>query len=583
MGKNDQIEGQMSLFDFLKAPSAAVEAPSKSKKKEYIPECCTSCKYWLGECRKNEKANHDMCDAWTLNNVPQWWGFLEPQEAVQELFSTGRIIGNLLESQVKNIYINFKEANDRIDKLRNLKGLCGQAWMPGEKELEDKFKDQIHGVTGYASSYTCGLTIRQRNFEGEDLTFGKYIPWEEVDKALWELYGNEYTGDADKVIEAVLHGSGFAGGKKRIIDFFEIESELSKRAAYLKQEYGTGGWSTEWGIVDCGPSGLDFRYNEPQKMHEVRTSHLGWPMVAKEIEKLIQRGLYIADVRPVDKNTCMIVGVECKAHTNKGCSIPDKCGLLKEVVKENNICKHSEHTCNKEELWKVAEDIGENCPKSCCRACENENCGARCNGAPKTSRLEKMIEAQAKESKSCWDCINWIDNGCSINNDYARYHKYDNERASLPRCENRNRFYPKSMSLCENKEDCDDYPTHCKGECFWCHRNPNLSGDNCLNCRKYKIECFPEHAAVHGKCEKYKVVPDFYRVMRCQLCKYWSCNTEQPPAGWGIDGFCSLARNKTQSHSGCCYFEMEGEKNGDREIQTDRSELLHTAEEEIQC
>lgn len=583
MGKNDQIEGQMSLFDFLKAPSAAVEAPSKSKKKEYIPECCTSCKYWLGECRKNEKANHDMCDAWTLNNVPQWWGFLEPQEAVQELFSTGRIIGNLLESQVKNIYINFKEANDRIDKLRNLKGLCGQAWMPGEKELEDKFKDQIHGVTGYASSYTCGLTIRQRNFEGEDLTFGKYIPWEEVDKALWELYGNEYTGDADKVIEAVLHGSGFAGGKKRIIDFFEIESELSKRAAYLKQEYGTGGWSTEWGIVDCGPSGLDFRYNEPQKMHEVRTSHLGWPMVAKEIEKLIQRGLYIADVRPVDKNTCMIVGVECKAHTNKGCSIPDKCGLLKEVVKENNICKHSEHTCNKEELWKVAEDIGENCPKSCCRACENENCGARCNGAPKTSRLEKMIEAQAKESKSCWDCINWIDNGCLINNDYARYHKYDNERASLPRCENRNRFYPKSMSLCENKEDCDDYPTHCKGECFWCHRNPNLSGDNCLNCRKYKIECFPEHAAVHGKCEKYKVVPDFYRVMRCQLCKYWSCNTEQPPAGWGIDGFCSLARNKTQSHSGCCYFEMEGEKNGDREIQTDRSELLHTAEEEIQC
>lgn len=569
MGKNDQIEGQMSLFDFIEAPIAAVEAPPKSKKKEYIPECCTSCEYWLGECRKNEKANHDMCDAWTLNNVPQWWGFLEPQEAVQELFSTGRIIGNLLENQVKNIYINFKEANDRIDRLRNLKGLCGQAWMPGEKELEDKFKDQIHGVTGYASSYTCGLTIRQRNFEGEDLTFGKYIPWEEVDKAIWELYGNEYTGDADKVIEAVLHGSGFAGGKKRIIDFFEIESELSKRAAYLKQEYGTGGWSTEWGIVDCGPSGLDFRYNEPQKMHEVRTSHLGWPMVAKEIENLIQRGLYTADVRPVDKNTCMIVGVECKAHTNKGCSMPDKCGLLKEVVKENNICKHSEHTCNKEELWKVAEDIGEDCPKTCCRSCSNKDCGARCNGAPK------------EQTKACADCINWFEEGCIINNNFSKYHKYDADWASLPKCENKSRFYPKSMALCENKENCDDYPIHCKGECFWCHRNPNLSGDNCLNCRKYKIECFPEHAAVHGKCEKYKVVPDFYRVMRCQLCKYWSCSTEQPPAGWGIDGFCSLARNKTQAHSGCCYFEREGDTDGDREIQTDRSELLHTAEEEI--
>ena len=249
---------------------------------------------------------------------------------------------------------------------------------------------------------------------------------------------------------------------------------------------------------------------------------------------------------------------------------------------EKPICKHSEHTCNKEELWRVAEDIGEDCPKSCCRACSREDCGARCNGAPKLSRIEKMVEAQAETTKACADCINHFETGCIVNNNFARYHKYDpNEWFQLPKCEHKNRFFPKSMSLCENKENCDDYPIHCKGECFWCHRNPNLSGDNCLNCRKYKIECFPEHAAVHGKCEKYKIVPDFYRVMRCQLCKYWSCSAEQPPAGWGIDGFCSLARNKTQAHSGCTYFEREGDTNGDREIQTDRSELLHTAEEEI--
>lgn len=354
-----------------------------------------------------------------------------------------------------------------------------------------------------------------------------------------------YKSDEEIYREAILHGSGFAGGKKRIIDFFASEYDDKKRAEFLKNEYGVGGWGTDYGCVDYNAGGLDFSYKEEYKQanKHAKIVHSGWPMVAKEIEYLIQRGIYTADVEPVTKHTCMMVGVECKAHTNKGCSMPDKCGLLKEVVKENNICKHSGHTCNKEELWKVAEDIGEDCPKSCCRTCSNKDCGARCNGAPK------------EQTKACTDCINWFEEGCIINNNFSKYHKYDADWASLPKCENKSRFHPKSMSFCELKDKCDDYPLHCKGECFWCHKNPNLRGDNCLNCRKYKIECFPEHAAVHGKCEKYKIVPDFYRVMRCQLCKYWSISTEQPPAGWGVKGYCKLEESETNAASGCCYFE----------------------------
>lgn len=311
-----------------------------------------------------------------------------------------------------------------------------------------------------------------------------------------------YKTDGEIYQEAILHGTGFAGGKKRVIDFFAKELDQTKRAEFLKKEYGVGGWSTDYGCVDCNAGGLDFKYFKEDMQRKSKLVHSGWPMVANEISRLIGLGLYKAEV-----------------------------------------CKHSEHTCNKEELWKVAEDIGEDCPKSCCRSCSNKNCGARCNGAPK------------EQTKACADCINWMEAGCIVNNNFSRYHKYDADWASLPKCENKSRFYPKSMSLCENKENCDDYPIHCKGECFWCHRNSNLSGDNCLNCRKYKIECFPEHAAVHGKCEKYKVVPDFYRVMRCQLCKYWSCSTEQPPAGWGVKGYCELEKSETNASSGCCYFE----------------------------
>lgn len=45
-------------------------------------------------------------------------------------------------------------------------------------------------------------------------------------------------------------------------------------------------------------------------------------------------------------------------------------------------CKHSGHSCNKEELWKVANTLdGISCKKTCCRQCSIKGCGARCNGS----------------------------------------------------------------------------------------------------------------------------------------------------------------------------------------------------------
>ncbi len=219
--------------------------------------------------------------------------------------------------------------------------------------------------------------------------------------------------------------------------------------------------------------------------------------------------------------------------------------------KKSPICRFSEHTCNKEELWRVAEEIGEQCPHTCCRACNNNMCGARCNGAPQKPQ---------EDSKDCKNCINWLEDGCLINNSYERYHKYDTLGGELPQCTNKERYYPKNMSLCENKNNCDDYPLHCKGECFWCHKNTELKEHNCLNCRKYKIECFPEHPTVFGECPNYKQVPDFYDIGRCQLCKHWKVSDEQPAAGWGIDGICDLSQLKTQAHTGCAYFEREEKK-----------------------
>jgi hypothetical protein len=112
-----------------------------------------------------------------------------------------------------------------------------------------------------------------------------------------------------------------------------------------------------------------------------------------DIFSFVEEQEYQASKKPVTKNSCNITGLDCKAHTNKGCSIPGKCELLKEVVKENNICKYSEHTCNKEELWKVADSLETECPHTCCRSCKVRMCGARCNGSeePEDRSVENIL------------------------------------------------------------------------------------------------------------------------------------------------------------------------------------------------
>lgn len=56
------------------------------------------------------------------------------------------------------------------------------------------------------------------------------------------------------------------------------------------------------------------------------------------------------------------------------------------------ICKHSKHTCNKKELWKVADTLDDiQCPHVCCRKCNTRNCGARCNGSEEPKPLEEKV------------------------------------------------------------------------------------------------------------------------------------------------------------------------------------------------
>lgn len=50
-------------------------------------------------------------------------------------------------------------------------------------------------------------------------------------------------------------------------------------------------------------------------------------------------------------------------------------------IPDKPICKYSNHSCNKENLWEVAEMDGGQCKRVCCRQCDVVGCGARCNGS----------------------------------------------------------------------------------------------------------------------------------------------------------------------------------------------------------
>lgn len=56
---------------------------------------------------------------------------------------------------------------------------------------------------------------------------------------------------------------------------------------------------------------------------------------------------------------------------------------------QDNVCKFSQHECNKDELWKVADSLDEIiCPHVCCRNCSVRCCGARCNGSREPERAK---------------------------------------------------------------------------------------------------------------------------------------------------------------------------------------------------
>ena len=119
---------------------------------------------------------------------------------------------------------------------------------------------------------------------------------EKIDRAESEKTPSAFVlSQAEIENELRKHGSGFMGGKQRIMALYQTQSDRNLRAKALAKEYGIGGHSHDFldgsrGFVNHDWKGLEFdHYPDHQKIT------LKWAQVEKYIDLMIQSDRYLTD------------------------------------------------------------------------------------------------------------------------------------------------------------------------------------------------------------------------------------------------------------------------------------------------
>ena len=119
---------------------------------------------------------------------------------------------------------------------------------------------------------------------------------EKIDRAESEKTPSAFVlSQAEIENELRKHGSGFVGGKQRIMALYQTQPDRNLRAKALAKEYGIGGHSHDFldgsrGFVNHNGRGLEFdHYPDHQKIT------LKWTQVEQYIDLMIQSDRYLTD------------------------------------------------------------------------------------------------------------------------------------------------------------------------------------------------------------------------------------------------------------------------------------------------
>ena len=127
---------------------------------------------------------------------------------------------------------------------------------------------------------------------------------EKIDRAESEKTPSAFSLSQSEIEnELRRHGSGFAGGKQRIMALYQTQPDRKLRAKALAKEYGIGGHSHDYldgsrGFVNHDWKGLEFvHYPDHQKIT------LKWAQVEKYIDLMIQSDRYLTDEEKEQRTT----------------------------------------------------------------------------------------------------------------------------------------------------------------------------------------------------------------------------------------------------------------------------------------
>ena len=131
--------------------------------------------------------------------------------------------------------------------------------------------------------------------------FDAHIPTEvqqieKIDQAESEKTPSAFSlSQAEIENELRKHGSGFEGGKQRIMALYQTQTDRNLRAKALAKEYGIGGHSHDFldgssGFVNHDGKGLEFNHYPEHKKFT-----LSWTQVEKYIDLMVQSDRYLTD------------------------------------------------------------------------------------------------------------------------------------------------------------------------------------------------------------------------------------------------------------------------------------------------
>ena len=147
-------------------------------------------------------------------------------------------------------------------------------------------------------------TGRGTGADGTDLQlsfFDAHIPTEAEQIETIDRAESEKTPSAFSLSQTEIenelrkHGSGFMGGKQRIMALYQTQPDRNLRAKALAKEYGIGGHSHDYldgsrGFVNHDGRGMEFdHYPEHKKFT------LSWTQVEKYIDLMVQSDRYLTD------------------------------------------------------------------------------------------------------------------------------------------------------------------------------------------------------------------------------------------------------------------------------------------------